>query len=259
MITDCKTCMQLRLLIVFLLLPFLCGARSVALTDIETAILEKNYTQAQELARQFIAQNPSKEELDEAHYYLGLSLLRAGKHAQARELFQELLRYSPEKKLRDKVHLGIVDSYYMDERYEDALAQAESLLKESRHSEFESLIYLKLARSNLKLTRWDKARDYLNTIVQQFPDSPESPIARQLLEENQYFAVQVGSFLERARAEKLATELKQRNMYAYIVETTDKAGRTFYRVRIGQLTLLKDAKNLENELSALGYPAQIYP
>jgi hypothetical protein len=44
-----------------------------------------------------------------------------------------------------------------------------------------------------------------------------------------------------------------------MVETRSAEGRTFYRVRVGQMTSLKDAQELERRLADLGYPTLIYP
>jgi tetratricopeptide (TPR) repeat protein len=231
----------------------------VSISDVETAIVREDYKKAEQLARQFIGQDSRKPKSDEAQYYLGLSLLRQEKFQDARNIFEQLLRYRPSQVLKDKTRLGIVDSYFMSEQYEEALRETQELFQDSPKSEFKSLILLKLARANLKLAQWDQARDHLKKIVSQYPDSIESSLARQLLEEKQYFAVQVGAFLNRDWAEKLVGELKQKNQYAYIVETVDSSGRQFYRVRVGQVSLLNDAKNLRSELSGLGYQATIYP
>ncbi len=234
-------------------------AAGITLNDIETAVLEKDFLQAEDLSRRFIAGNPSKHDSDEAQYYLGLSLLWLGKHHQAHDIFTQLLSYRPEKKLRDKAHLGIIDAHYMDGKYEEAVLLSNQLLKLSPRSELESLIYLKLARANLKLSRWENAQKYLKRIIKEFPQSPESALAKQLLEEKQYFAVQVGAFLDRGKAEKLALDLKHKGEYAYIVETVDSSGRQFFRVRVGQLAVLDEANRLSHKLSSQGYPAEVYP
>ena len=53
--------------------------------------------------------------------------------------------------------------------------------------------------------------------------------------------------------------IKQKGEYVYIVETTDSSGRQFYRVRVGQLSVLEEANKLSQKLSESGYPAQVYP
>jgi cell division septation protein DedD len=122
-----------------------------------------------------------------------------------------------------------------------------------------SLIYFKLAGADLKLMRWEDAHVFLNKIVKEFPQSPEAPIAKQLLEEKQYFAVQVGSFLDKGRALTLIDDLKGSGQYAYVVETTAPDGQIYFRVRVGQMSSLNDAEDLKKRLDKLGYPTLIYP
>ena len=238
---------------------FLCGFSKVTLTDIETSIIREQYDKAGKLAQEFIDSKPTKHDLDEALYFLGLSQLRLAHYEEARKTFNLLIGGFPKENLRDKAYLGYIDSLYMDGKYPGALKVAEELLSKSPRSEFLSLTYLKLARTNLKLMHWQKAKEYLKKITADFPNSLEAHTAKQLLEEKQYFAVQVGAFLDQGLAEKLVTELKEKAEYAYIVETVDRTGKTFYRVRVGKLTLLNEAQKLQSKLSQLGYPASIYP
>ncbi|GEM_PF-334788 len=238
---------------------FLYGASNVQLRDVETAIIQEDYATAGNLAGQFIDSKPTKRDLDEALYYLGLSQLRLANYEDAKKTFNLLLSGFPKASLRDKAYLGYFDSLYMDGKYPGALTVIEELLAKNPKSEFLSLVYLKAARANLKLTQWQPAKNYLKKIISEFPSSLEAHTAKQLLEEKQYFAVQVGAFLDQSRAEKLAEDLKSRGEYAYIVETIDREGKKFYRVRVGQLSLLDDAQKLESKLTRLGYPTKIYP
>ena len=236
-----------------------CGFSDISLKDIETAIIKQEYQQAKQLTLQLLSEELTDGQRDEARYYLGLCDLRLGEYVQAREVFSELTEEKANDTLRDKAYLGLFDTYYIDGQYEQAHHIAKRLLKISPRSEFLSLIYLKCARTSLKLASWSEARTYLNKIITQFPESLEAHTAKQFLNEKQYFAVQVGAFIERKRAEKLANELQQEGEYAYIVETVDQQNRTFYRVRVGQLALLDEAQKLKSKLSKAGYPTEIYP
>ena len=244
-----------------LLLAVFCsyGFSDISLKDIETAVIKQDYEQAKEIAAQLLSSELNAAERDEILYYLGLCDLQLGQYSEARETFTELTKKKIDGMLRDKAYLGLFDGYYIDGYYKKAHRIAERLLKISPKSEFLSLIYLKLARTNLKLAQWRKARGYLKKITVQFPDSLEAHVANQLLNEKQYFAVQVGAFIDRKRAENLTAELQQKGEYAYIVETIDQQNRRFYRVRVGQLALLDEAQKLKSKLSKAGYPTQIYP
>ena len=80
-----------------------------------------------------------------------------------------------------------------------------------------------------------------------------------LWKRKQYFAVQVGAFVEQKRAESLVTQLQQQGEYAYIVETKNRENTKFFRVRVGQNTLLADTQELKLKLASQGYPTRIYP
>jgi len=230
-----------------------------ALPDIEAAIMNKDYAHARELASSIIKDSNDPNQKVEAQYYYGLAQLRLGQYADARAAFQSVMDAYPTEDLYDKAALSLTEGFYMAGFYTDALDTATQLYRKSPHSSFLSLIYLKIAGADLKLMRWEDSSQYLNKIINEFPQSPECPIAKQLIEEKQYFAVQVGSFLEKARAIELIDELKGSGQYSYVVETTAPDGQKYYRVRVGQMSSLKDAEALEKSLGKLGYPTLIYP
>ncbi len=237
----------------------LCGFSDISLEDVETAIMQQEYQQAKNLALQLLDKEADGRQSNEIRYYLGLCHLRLEAYSKAQKIFSGLTKKKIEGPLQDRAYLGLFDSYYMSEKYAKADKTIRRLLKVSPKSEFLSLVYLKCARVSLKLTAWEEARSYLDKIAKQFPESPEAHTAKQLLNEKQYFAVQVGAFIERQRAEQLSDELKQKGEYAYIVETIDQQERKFYRVRVGQLALLDEAQKLKSKLSRAGYPTEIYP
>ena len=227
--------------------------------DIEAAVMNKDYAHARDLASQIIKDSNDPAQRTEAQYYYGLAQLRLGQYADARSAFQSVMDTHPPQDIYDKAALSLIEGYYMDGFYSDSLDTANKLLRKSPSSSFLSLIYFKLSGADLKLMRWEDANKYLNKIISEFPQSPEAPIARQLLEEKQYFAVQVGSFLDKGRALALIDDLKGSGQYAYVVETTTADGQKYYRVRVGQMSSLKDAEELKNRLDKLGYPTLIYP
>ncbi len=239
--------------------PGMLLAQDVGVSDIESAIMQEDYKKANELAKIVLQSKTGKNTEPQVEYYLGLSYLRLGEYRAAYDTFKKAAEAATAAELYERSMIGVVDALYMQGYYDKALKEATSLMNKHPHSEMMGLIYLKVARSNLKLSRWARARDFLQKIVNEYPDSFEGRIARQLLEEKQYFTVQVGAFLDQARAERLVKELIGRQQYAYIIETKSPDGRKFYRVRVGQMTALKDAKSLEGQLSGLGYPTLIYP
>lgn len=252
-----------------LVVVFLLGSAAIScasLTDVEAALLNRDYVHAQKLAEEVLANQPKDSEAYKALYYVGLSQLRQAQYNEALESFNKIKNEELGAQLRERVYLGLFDAYYLLEGYQDADATLQELLREgakprSRWGKPEagSLVYFKLAKANMKLAHWGQATGYLEKVVRSFPNSLEVPAAKQLLEEKHYFAVQVGAFMERRLAEALVDELKQKEEYAYIIESVDSQNRKFYRVRVGQLAMLKEAQALKNRLAKFGYPAQVYP
>ena len=240
----------------FLCLP---SAHAATFADIEAAILKKKFDHAQALAEEVMTTTSSPAQKARARYFAGLSLLRQAKYSLARLQFKEILNGPVVPDLAEQASLGLIDSFYLDGMYQAALNAAQEFLKRDPTPEALSLVYLKMARSNLKLAQWQKAQTLLQKIIQDFPDSLEERAANQLLLEKQYFAVQVGSFKERSMAEELLQKLSEKKEYAYIVEAATSDGKKLYRVRVGQLSTLGDAKALETQLAKEGYSTMIYP
>ncbi|MDE1921095.1 MAG: SPOR domain-containing protein [Candidatus Omnitrophica bacterium] len=235
------------------------GQAYAGMPDVAAAIMNKNYTAARDLASAIMNNSQDPAQRTEAQYYYGLAQLRLGQYAQARSAFQSVMDSRPSQDGYDKAALSLTEGFYMAGLYSDALDTATRLLRKSPHSSYLSLIYFKIAGADLKLMRWEEAHYYLNKILEDFPKSPEASIAKQLLEEKQYFAVQVGSFLDKGRALALIDDLKGDGQYAYVVETTSPDGHTYYRVRVGQMSSLNDAEDLKKDLEKLGYSTLIYP
>jgi len=251
----------LTILVSVLLLTASSGAAraDVNINDIEAAVISEDYVRAESLCEELIAKFPQSSQVSEARYYLGLSALRLNQFDKARTVFEGLTAELPRGTLSDKAYLGLIDVENLSERYEAALARAGKFLSLNPPASAVSLVYLKMARSHLKLAHWDEARNSLSKIIEQFPGSPEAISARQLLEEEQYYTVQVGAFLNRSRADRLSQELRDKGEYAFIVETTDANQSVFYRVRVGKFSRLSDAKTLKQKMSRQGYPTYIYP
>ena len=249
--------MIIFLLLFYFLFPVQLRAESIE--DIESALMEKRFDDARHLAYDFASQTPDPALKAQAQYYLGLAQLKLRNYSSARKVFKEIIAAHPLPSLEEKVRLGLIDGLYMDGNYQEALTQAEAMLKKFNQSNYLSLIYLKIARANLKLAKWQKAQTNLQKIIRDFPQSPEFASAEQLLKEKQFFTVQIGAYKDEAAAQKLVAELKNQGEYAYIVETSVKEGEKVYRVRVGELAVLTDAKKLESKLSGLGYPTLNYP
>ncbi len=238
---------------------FFTGYSDLSLQNIENAFLRKDYPSVLKLAEEYLGKNPPAPSVNKVYYYAGTAHVQLKDYDKAQEYFEKIIRNNPEARLRDQANLGIFDVCFMKENYGGAARVIKKVLEESPSSDYLSSAYLKAAKASLKLAEWEQAGDYLRKIVQKYPNSFEYPWAKQLLEEKQYFAVQVGAFMEQQRAEEMVDELKKRNEYAYVVVTKDEENQKFYRVRVGQLASLEEAKTLQSHMTQLGYPGRIYP
>ncbi len=249
---------KISMVAAFLLLT-LYGFSASDLLEIKKEITRKKYNQALSLIDIGLEGSPDKVQEKWLRYYQGLSFLRLMDYDQAKRIFNGLMEKSLKGVIRDKVFLGLLDAHFLNEEYELALTVGTQLLRKNSDSNFLSLIYLKLGRTNMKLANWQDAHKYLQMVVIQFPDSLEYDLAVQFLEEQQYFAVQVGSFSNTESAQNLVDELNQKGEYAYLVESTGREKKKYYRVRVGKMSRLAEAKVLESKLSNAGYPTRIYP
>lgn len=231
-----------------------------ALDNLETAMLAQNYKQAKGLAEAFILEHPDNPVLPEVRYELGLTYLRNGMIDQARDLFEQLAAQIKDRNTQDKVKLALFDAYYAQEDFVSAQNVIEPLMNGRQRSEWMSQIYLRQARVYLKQAKWDDAKLLLAKLMNEYEESLEVEYARQLLQEKQYFTVQIGAFTQRKSAEQMTDEMKSKGEYAYIVESYDKNNARLYRVRVGRFSFLNEAKTLQTRLCDMGYPsARIYP
>lgn len=247
------------ILSIFLGVFFLVAPALASLEEIKTAILKEDYQAAKTLSEAALAGSSLGSQEEVVLYYLALSQLYLGQIEKARGNFQKVVDTTKDMDLSDQASIGIISSYYLDGDYRASLKRAHQMLSQRSDSNYLSVVYLKIARADLKLRNWEPARRFLLKVVTDFPDSLEAYTAKKLLEEKQFFTVQVGAFLDRDRALSVIDELRAEGHYGYIVETKDQEGKIFYRVRVGELSSLNSAEKLKEKLSTLGYPTLIYP
>ena len=233
----------------------MCTAAEIS--DIESALMNKEYESVKDFSNQIIRNSSDHQQIIKAQYYLGLAQLRLGQYAEGRRAFHTVMQ-ADHQDLYDKAAVGLMEGLAMAGLYKDVVNEANKFISRRGNSPVISAVYLKLARGYLKLSQWNKAKESLLKIINDFNQSPEVPLAKHLMEEKQYFAVQVGSFEDKNNAVDLINILKSGGYYAYIIETDD-SGRPFFRVRVGQMTSLPEAQDLQDKLANLGYPTLIYP
>ena len=87
------------------------------LAEIEVALLNRDYAQAQKLAEDVLSSQPKDSEGQKAQYYLGLSQLRQAQYKEALDSFNKIKDEKLGAQLRARVYLGLFDAYYLLEEY----------------------------------------------------------------------------------------------------------------------------------------------
>ncbi|MBF0478362.1 MAG: SPOR domain-containing protein [Candidatus Omnitrophica bacterium] len=248
------------ILITLVFTGFVLSAAANELSDIEMAVLAKDWKRVVQLTDNVRSCPTDASRQARLLYWQALSAMENRSFTKARSIIDENIKNQKvDQRWRERFYLLRIDAYYLDEKYDQALVSAQDFLKVNPKSDFLSLGYLKLARAHLKLAHWVEARQYLNKTISEFPGSMDSQTARQLLEEKDYFSVQIGSFGERDKASQLVSAMKEEGEYAYIIEKADKIGKKLYRVRVGRLGSIIEAQALKDKLSKKGYPTNIFP
>ncbi len=224
---------------------------------IEELYLRSDYPAVIGESGKILSKGANQPNLDKVYFYLGLSNMKLGNLAEARNDFNILLRNFSSSKLKDRANLAIADTYFWEENYSQANNYYEKLTADA-NSDILSLVFYKLSQANMKLGNWQKAKNYLEKLKNEFPGSFEASLAKDMLVTGDFFTVQVGSFMVAEKAKKLAGDLKSGGFDSYITEVSSQ-GKTFYRVRVGKLSTLQEVKELEQKLAEKNYPTKIFP
>ena len=224
---------------------------------IEELFLRSDYPAVIEEASLVLSRGSNQPDLDRVYFYLGLSNMRMGNFSEARNDFNILLGNYQKSRFKERANLALADTYFLEENYLAAKKVYEKLAEDSL-SNILSTLYYKLAQTDIKLSNWQEAKNYLEKVKSEFPLSFEASLARNLNSSSDFFTVQVGSFIDQEKAKKAASELKSIGFDSYVVDTISQ-GKTFYRVRVGKLSTFNEAKELEQKLSEKNYPTKIFP
>lgn len=214
------------LLILFFLSPKLFAEKTV-LKDVEILMLKGAYAQAAKRCNQVISQQRSTKITSQAHYLLGICLLKETKYKKARKSFNKVLRRYAKSKFCDDAKLGVADSYFLAGEFKQATKEYEEFLQYFSRSELTEI-----------------ARRHLGQCLQ----------GRRL--SDSFFSVQVGCFDKSKNAQRLRDKLIDSGFRAYLLRYPEDS---FYRVRIGKFDNRSEAEWLEEKLKAIGYSTKVCP
>lgn len=188
--------------------------------------------------------NYSSPGMDELYYFLGLSYLKDGNYLRASDIFEIIINEFKSSQFVKDAKLGLADIDYFKGDYDAARNGYKGLLNSKDGEALKPQLSYRLDECIGK-----------KTAAKILPD----PVIKDevILQEN-YFSVQVGSFTNSNNANNLKTELKEKGYNSFVEENTAQ-DKISYRVKVGKLQSRREALELEAKLAKDGYPTKIWP
>lgn len=248
-------------LAVLAMMSFLAAAGGTAaeeLSAIQGAFLRGEYeTVVRETGRGLERQGQAGE--DELLYLRGVSALKLRDWEMARAALNRLVDEQPASPWAPHAWLALSDTWMWAGQPERSLEILERVLREGRAGQLTPQALFRQGKVQRELGLWDAARASFEQAARAAPDSAEAGQAKGILARDDFFfCVQVGSFVTRANAARLAQELQRRGHAAEVSEAM-MSGKLFHRVRVGRYAKRGEAEEESRKLEADGFPARIFP
>jgi len=225
--------------------------------DISTAweyFLKGKYNIADRIVNSLLEEKATSPDL---YYLKALILCRTGDFVRARNYLEKLNFYGAEWAKCALVARG--DSFFQEGKLKQAKEIYHTFLKRYPYSNYTPEVIYKYAQILRKEGRWKEAKAYLRQVTNDYPQSLFATFARKLLAEDEfYFCVQVGSFLNYDNAYNLAVKIKKAGYPAYI-KKVEYRGQLYYRVRIGKYPDRESVEEVFKQLVKKGFHGLIYP
>lgn len=209
--------------------------------NLEKLFMEAKYDKAVVEADNLIDARANRR--DEIYYLKGLSEVKLSRFSQARQSFEYIISSYPDSKTGFDAYTGIGDAYFLEGNTHSAIRVYKEALSNFPRDRNVSVVQKRLADCYRKLGQEETAASLA-------PKDDLKSISKGS------FSVQVGSFIARGNAEKLAKKLSKKGYDAY-VETPAGAGNRFYRVKVGRCPSMQEAQDLASGLKKSGYSTKI--
>ena len=232
------------------------GAQEASSTDI--AFLQGNHaTVAQQCPADHLAGHMTAS--DEAACLLSVrALMQQHQCATARERIAALQRTRGSAEWRGALQLALADTYYIEGNWASARPAYALAVEAAQRTPIAPQAVYGLARMTQYQGDRESARGLLMRVMREAPWSFEADMAREILNDDVYLSVQVGSFHNRDNAVRMIKDLQSQGKEPYLVEATAH-GEALYRVRVGRHTSYAEAERVRDELDHLGYTTRIFP
>ena len=126
-------------------------------------------------------QLPAPGGSDRENYEAALDILKQQDYVAAGAAFREFLARYPDSLLADNAQYWLAETHYVTNSFDEALIQFQLVLSGYPRSRKLPDALLKIGYSQYELGRWDEARDALQRLRREYPDSTAATLADQRL------------------------------------------------------------------------------
>lgn len=119
---------------------------------------------------------------DRDNYQAAFELLKEQRYEDAASAFDQFLETYPDSELADNAQYWLAESYYVTAQFEEALAEFEAVIDAYPDSRKAADALLKMGYCNYELERWDAARNALQRVQREFPETTAARLADQRLD-----------------------------------------------------------------------------
>jgi len=198
-----------------------------------------NFRQARLEWGKYFKNFPDGEDVENAFLSIGTCYYQEKGYNQAVDYFKEFIRLYPESVLIPQARFNLALAYLNGGKIDQAKVELEKLLEKYPDWENKVEVYRRLSGIYLAGGETKKSKEILAKLEKSSPVSKDAA--------GYSYAVQVGAFSDKKRADKLAGQLKKKEYKVYLV-SVKKSGTIFYRVRVGKFQSKDEAGKMAERI-----------
>lgn len=119
---------------------------------------------------------------DRANYQAAFELLKQGRYKEASTALRQFIIAFPESSLLDNAQYWLAETYYVSQTYDKALPEFTKVVDQFPRSQKVPDALLKIGYCNYELKRYGAAREHLQQVVANYPETTAARLAGQRLE-----------------------------------------------------------------------------
>jgi TolA-binding protein len=227
--------------------------------DIDEAIRLFNayqFSRAKEIFNE-LRKDENHARIGEVYYYLGRLSVNPD---SAANYYYKVINNHPQSRYADISYLEIAKINIARKNFVTAVSNLDALIKRYPETEYMDEIMFWQGISHISLDDPQRGEEILKTLQRIYPKSVWSERAGNIMQKKEtteeYYTVQLGSYRNKANAEKYAVTLRGKGIEVRVVEAVVK-GQTYYRVWAGQFLSLEGAREYLLKLDSLGLKGNV--